>query len=444
MSSDSSDNNESAEAPFRGFGGEAIILAGGLGTRLRDTVPGLPKCMAPVAGRPFLTYIIRYLLSEGFEKFIFSLGYQHEMIEEFLNEQFPTIPVQFSVEEEPLGTGGAIQLACKKATQKNVLVVNGDTLFKVDTAELEAFHYQREAHCTLALKPMHNISRYGVVELNEDRSIKNFKEKEFYERGHINGGVYMLNVARFLEKGLPGKFSFEKDYLEKFYSNRKIYGLIQNGYFIDIGTPEDYARAQQELRQPPLNLSLIDNDWTLFLDRDGVINHEKREDYILNWREFQFYDGVKEAFQQFNNRFGKIFIVSNQRGIGKGFMTEADLASIHQHMQKQIETAGGRIDKIYYCTSTDNKHPERKPNPGMAFRAKRDYPSIDLSKSIIVGNKVSDMLFGRNAGMHTAFVKTTHPELTLPHPDIDLAFDSLSDFAKALQNSQNFTNLSPL
>jgi D-glycero-alpha-D-manno-heptose 1-phosphate guanylyltransferase len=444
MSSVSSNNNETAENSFRGFGGEAIILAGGLGTRLRDTIPGLPKCMAPVAGRPFLTYIIRYLLSEGFEKFIFSLGYQHEMIEDFLNTNFPTIPVQFSIEEEPLGTGGAIRLACEKATQKNVLVLNGDTLFKVDTAGLEAFHYQRKAHCTLALKPMHNISRYGMVELNEDHSIKSFKEKEFYERGHINGGVYMLNVSSFLEQGLPAKFSFEKDYLEKSYNNKKIYGLIQNGYFIDIGTPEDYTRAQQELKQSPLDLSLINSHWTLFLDRDGVINQEKKDDYILNWREFQFYDGVKEAFQQFSHTFGNIFIVSNQRGVGKGLMTEADLSSIHQHMQKQIETAGGRVDKIYYCTSTDNKHPERKPNPGMAFRAKRDYPSIDLSKSIIIGNKGSDMLFGRNAGMHTAFVRTTNPYLPLPHPDIDIAFDSLSDFAKALHNSQNFTTLSSL
>jgi histidinol phosphatase-like enzyme len=101
-------------------------------------------------------------------------------------------------------------------------------------------------------------------------------------------------------------------------------------------------------------------------------------------------------------------------------------------MQKQIETAGGRIDKIYYCTSTDIKDPNRKPNPGMAFLAKKDFPSIDFSKTIMVGNKPSDMLFGRHAGIYTVFVKTTNPEQPLPYPDIDLAFDSLIDFAKAL------------
>lgn len=183
---------------------------------------------------------------------------------------------------------------------------------------------------------------------------------------------------------------------------------------------------------PLLDLKAIDKNWTLFLDRDGVINHEKKENYILNWREFKFYDGVKEAFQQLNARFGKIFIVSNQRGVGKGKMTEADLSSIHQHMQKQIENAGGRIDQIYYCTSIDNDHPDRKPNSGMALQAKSEFPDIDFSKSIVIGNKPSDMLFGRNAGMHSVFVATTHPETPFPHPDIDLRFDSLPDFVKAL------------
>jgi len=424
--------NDFKESPFRGFGSEAIILAGGLGTRLRDTVPDLPKCMAPVAGQPFLSHLIRYLLSQGIERFIFSLGYKHEVIEEFLNTQYSTLNIQYSIEEEPLGTGGAIQQACKIATGKTVLVVNGDTLFKVKLGELVNFHQQNDADCTLALKPMHNFDRYGVVEINEDHSIKNFQEKKFYERGYINGGVYMLNVDQFRNDDLPDKFSFEKDYLEVFYNKRKIYGLIQNEYFIDIGIPEDYNRAQEELKQPALDLSSIDKNWTLFIDRDGVINHEKKDGYIMNWREFQFYDGVKEAFPMFSSKFGKIIIVSNQRGVGKGLMTEADLHSIHQHMLKQIETGGGRVDHIYYCTSTDNKHPDRKPNPGMALQAKKDFPYINLSRSIMVGNKPSDMLFGRNAGVHTVFVKTTNPHHLLPHPDVDLVFDSLIDFAKAL------------
>jgi D-glycero-alpha-D-manno-heptose 1-phosphate guanylyltransferase len=410
---------------------ECIILAGGLGTRLKETVPNLPKCMAPVAGKPFLFYVINYLRSQGVEKFIFSLGYK------YLNAQFSTLDFQCVVEDEPLGTGGAIQFAVTKATEKDVAIVNGDTLFKVDLHEASLFHNHNMAECTLLLKPMTNFDRYGVVETNEDNLVNSFKEKQFYKKGNINGGVYILNIGKFLDEEFPEKFSFEKDYLEKALSLpkgriRRIYGQAQDEYFIDIGIPEDYSRAQNELMQPPLYLKVIDKSWTLFIDRDGIINHEKKEEYILNWQEFNFYDDAKEALQQFSKKFGKIIIVSNQRGVGKGLMTEADLQNIHQNMKKEIEIAGGRIDGIYYCTSTDNKHPDRKPNPGMAFHAKKDFPGIDLSKSLIAGNKPSDMLFGRNTGMYSVFIATTNPETPFPHPDIDLRFKSLTDFVRAL------------
>jgi D-glycero-alpha-D-manno-heptose 1-phosphate guanylyltransferase len=411
---------------------EAIILAGGLGTRLRDAVPYLPKCMAPVAGRPFLFYVINYLRSQGIEKFIFSLGYKHEIIEEYLADQFATLDYQCVIEEEPLGTGGAILRACKKATEKNVLVTNGDTLFKINAEQLISLHHVNDAVCTLSLKPMKDFDRYGVVEIDETYTVKNFKEKQFYTTGLINGGVYALNAERFITENFPEKFSFEKDYLEIFYSQGKIYGIVDDGYFIDIGIPEDYNRAQKELQQPSLDLKAIDNNWTLFIDRDGVINHEKKDEYVLNWIDFKFYEGVNEAFSLFGKKFGKIIVITNQRGVGRQLMTEDDLTVINTNMQAAIEEAGGRIDKIYYCTSTGNKNICRKPNPGMAFLAKKDIPAIDFSRSIMVGNKPSDMLFGRNAGIYTVFVKTTNPLQPFPHPDIDLAFDSLADFAKAL------------
>lgn len=411
---------------------ESIILAGGLGTRLRDTIPDLPKCMAPVAGRPFLFHVINYLRSQGIEKFIFSLGYMHELIEKYLNDQFPTLNYECSIEEEPLGTGGAIQLAFTKATEEDVLVANGDTLFKADLHKAFFLHNHNMAECTLLLKPMTNFDRYGVVETGKDNLLKGFKEKQFYQHGNINAGLYLLNKSKFLDEEFPSKFSFEKDYLEKLFPSRRIYGLVQDVYFIDIGVPEDYNRAQKELTKPSLALNTVDNSWTLFIDRDGIINHEKKEDYILNWEEFKFYNGVKDAFHQFANKFGKIVVVSNQRGVGKKLMTEADLSDINQRMQEEIETAGGRIDKIYYCTSTDNRHPDRKPNPGMAFHARHDFPEIDLSKSIMVGNKPSDMLFGRNAGIYTIFIASTNPETAFPHPDMDLRFETLVDFAKAL------------
>lgn len=224
-----------------------IILAGGLGTRLRSVVSDLPKCMAPVNGKPFLAYVIAYFQQQGINNFIFSLGYKHQVIEAYLNKQYSSLNIQYSIEEEPLGTGGAIKKACALATEKNVLITNGDTLFKANISSLQNFHAQKNADCTLALKPMKNFDRYGVIELNDDDSIKSFNEKKYYNQGLINGGLYKLNVQSFLSESFPEKFSFETAYLEKFYSTHNMFGLVEDKYFIDIGIPEDYERANEEL-----------------------------------------------------------------------------------------------------------------------------------------------------------------------------------------------------
>lgn len=411
---------------------EAIILAGGLGTRLRGAVPDLPKCMAPVAGRPFLFYVINSLRMEGIERFVFSLGYKHEIIEEYLADQFSKLDYQCVIESEPLGTGGAIQLSCRSAEDENILIANGDTLFKVNTELLASLHFNSNADCTLALKPMKNFDRYGVVEIDAQNVITSFREKQFYDKGLINGGVYLLNRDRFLNMSLPEKFSFEKDFLEQKVTEGKIVGLAQDNYFIDIGIPEDFDRAQIELKQPPLDLSKVDKTWTLFLDRDGVINEDKVGSYIFTPEEFVFTHGLPDAFKKFAEKFRYIIVVTNQRGVGRELMTESTLQAIHQKMQAEIKSAGGKIDAIYYCTAVDNTDPRRKPNPGMIIKAKEQFTDIDLNKSIIVGNNPGDMLLGRNAGIYTVFVKTTHPEMQLPHPDIDMIFDSLADFAKAL------------
>jgi D-glycero-alpha-D-manno-heptose 1-phosphate guanylyltransferase len=411
---------------------ECIILAGGLGTRLRSAVPDLPKCMAPVNGKPFIGYVIEYLQSQGIEKFIFSLGYKSEALTDFISTQYSTLNTQFSIEEEPLGTGGAVKLACRKAFSKNITVTNGDTLFKIDINNLAAFHFMCGADCTLSLKPMKNFDRYGVVELKKDYSIQSFKEKNFYEEGLINGGLYALNIENFLSENLPEKFSFEKDYLEKFYAARRMYGVVQDEYFIDIGIPEDYKRAQVELKNNMLDLSAIDKSWTLFIDRDGVFNHEKKDGYILNVNEYIFYDEVLPVVKKLHEIFGIIIMVTNQKGIGKKLMTENDFHSISEHMLAEIKKHGGRIDKIYFAPDLDNNAINRKPNAGMALQAKKDFPEIDFSKSIMVGNKLSDMQFGRNANMYTVFLSTTNPETPFPHLLIDVRFDDLSQFTQAL------------
>ena len=185
-----------------------------------------------------------------------------------------------------------------------------------------------------------------------------------------------------------------------------------------------------------LNLSEIDKDWTLFLDRDGVINVELHLDYVKNYSEFQFMPGVPEALKTLAGLFPRIVIVTNQRGIARGLMTDDDLSDIHSRMLDEIMAKGGRIDKIYYCSAMDNADPNRKPNPGMALLAQSEIPGIDFDKSIIVGNNISDMEFGRNAGIFTVHVRTTHPDLPNPHPMIDISCADLPEFTQMLVNAQ--------
>ncbi len=414
---------------------EAIILTGGLGTRLRSVVPDLPKCMAPVAGRPFLFYVINQLRRHGITRFIFSLGYRSEIILEYLKQEFPTLNFTYSIEAEPLGTGGAIQLAAKLCEGSIAVIANGDTLYKADLKNAWELHELSGAECSLLLKPMQDFDRYGVVETNEKHIITLFREKQFYTEGSINGGLYILNTNSFLQKRYPEKFSFEKDYLEAHYDQGRFLGIKDNGYFIDIGVPEDFQKAQKELAKDPPGLKSINKEWTLLIDRDGVINLEKKNEYVLNWKEFVFYDGVPEAISLLSRIVAKIIVITNQRGVEKELMSLDDLDLIHLKMLDKIKEAGGRIDAIYFCTSLDNTHECRKPNPGMAFRAFEDHPEIDPEKTLMIGNKPSDMRFARNAGIYSVFLTTTNPEQAFPHPDIDWQFASLLDFANSLRKS---------
>ena len=222
---------------------DVVILAGGLGTRLRSVVADLPKCMAPVNGRPFLEILIDKLRAQGQGGIILSTGYLSETIEAWVRESYPDPQISIFREENPLGTGGAIRAAISLSQAEDVLVCNGDTLFDIDVAALFDFHRRMGAECSVALKPMRNFDRYGRVELGEDGWVSAFREKEFCADGLINGGVYVIRREAFLKLGLPEKFSFEEGYLAK----HKIGGMVQDAYFIDIGIPEDFARAQVEL-----------------------------------------------------------------------------------------------------------------------------------------------------------------------------------------------------
>ncbi|MBK6620947.1 MAG: HAD family hydrolase [Saprospirales bacterium] len=175
--------------------------------------------------------------------------------------------------------------------------------------------------------------------------------------------------------------------------------------------------------------SLIDSEWTLFLDRDGVLNRNIPGGYVCDWEEFEFLQGVLDAMAMLNSRFQRIFVVTNQQGVGKGLMTESDLSHIHDRMYESIRESGGRIDAIYYCPSmTYEDDFRRKPSPGMALQAKTEFPEVLFSRSIMVGDSISDMEFGHRLGMKTVFIQSEGADA--PPPELTTAvYPSLFQFA---------------
>lgn len=226
---------------------EAIILAGGMGTRLREKISDLPKPMAPVNGKPFLFYVLNWLKDYNVEKVILSTGYRSESIIDYFGKSFKGIPLEYAVEQNPLGTGGAVRFAIQKSYGDNVLVLNGDTYFPVHLDRFFMFHSRMQNHFSMGLKPMKDFSRYGSVECAGDTLIR-FNEKKFCKEGLINGGIYLINRAFFESLQLPEVFSLEADVLEKQAGSALLKCMIFDDPFIDIGIPEDYNRAGKFLK----------------------------------------------------------------------------------------------------------------------------------------------------------------------------------------------------
>jgi D-glycero-alpha-D-manno-heptose 1-phosphate guanylyltransferase len=228
---------------------DCIILAGGLGTRLQSVLPDKPKCLADINGKPFLSYLAAYISKFHFCKVVFSVGYKKEMIIDYVlshREEF-NFAFDFAEETEPLGTGGAIVNAMPYTNEDDVFVMNGDTFFAIDFDNMLHTQQTKMADCTIALKPMTHADRYGLVTTDKDDTITGFEEKKIGASGLINGGIYCLFKKSFLNIPFEKKFSFEKDYLEKHLLERDIFGYKEDAYFIDIGIPEDYQKAQTEI-----------------------------------------------------------------------------------------------------------------------------------------------------------------------------------------------------
>ena len=218
--------------------------------------------------------------------------------------------------------------------------------------------------------------------------IRRFCEKEYRDDGLINGGVYLVSRDRLDMSTLPDKFSFETEVLLPLAAEGRLQGVVQRGYFIDIGIPDDYARADAELGCD-----------TLLLDRDGTINVLRPNDYVKSWAEFDFRPDFLRLCADWANHFRHIFVVTNQRGVGRGRMTEDALSEIHRRMTAEIEKAGGRIDGIYCSTAVDDSDPRRKPNTAMWDEIRHDHPDVTSEGTLMVGDSDGDAEFARRCGI---------------------------------------------
>jgi D,D-heptose 1,7-bisphosphate phosphatase len=383
---------------------QAIILAGGFGTRLQSVVNNVPKPMADIDGLPFLAYLFTYLKNNNITDVVLSVGYLHDKIINYFGNNYLGINIKYAIENEALGTGGAI-INSLQFINKNqpVIILNGDTFLQVDYQRLIDFFHHNQSNLTLVLRNLEDASRYGTVAIDDKNLIVNFLEKNnnnsqsVSKNFLINGGIYMLNPQIFFNHNLPKKFSFEEDFLCKYISSIKSLGFISKDYFIDIGIPQDYQKAVIELPK------IIKNK-ALFLDRDGVINFDYG--YVNKIENFHFIEGIFELCLRAQNAGYLIIIITNQAGIAKGKYSENQFLDLTNWMENEFMKHKIKISKTYYCPyhkegiieKYKQDSYDRKPNPGMLLKAIKEF-NIDSQKSIIIGDQESDIKAGELANI---------------------------------------------
>lgn len=375
---------------------QCVILLGGFGTRLGELTKSVPKPLLPVGDEPFVAILVREAVRKGFTNILFLAGFRSEQVIALAKQLETTyqgkVRFDVSVEPEPLGTGGAVAFAGDLLAD-SFLLINGDTWFDFNWLDLEAG--TSTSLSSLAMRRVAVADRYETLELGEQEHIR-----RIVPRGQgqtdclINGGVYRLNKSDFAR--FNGRFSLEDDLLPHLVERACLKAREYDGYFIDIGVPETYARAQSEIgarqRRP-----------ALFLDRDGVINEDCG--YVGSRDRVRWIDGAAEAIRLANDLGWYVFVVTNQAGVARGYYTEQDVLALHDWMARELRMSGATIDDWRYCPfhpdgtvpQYQGLHPWRKPAPGMLTDLASTWP-VDMANSIMIGDKGIDVEAARAAG----------------------------------------------
>lgn len=372
---------------------QCVILAGGPGTRLGPLTRDCPKPMLEVGGRPFLEHLISHFGRFGFDRFLILAGYRVDVIDEHFADD-PAIEIL--AEPEPLGTGGALRFA-EQRLDPEFLMVNGDSLFDFNVLDLIRSAVSTKPLATLALRIIPDASRYGVVELGEQGRVIAMRERpERDGEGLVNGGIYWMR-RDMVASIPPGMVSLERDIFPQLAAAGRIQGRTYDGFFLDIGVPDDFQRAQSlfPLQRP-----------ALFFDRDGVLNYDDGHTHRIE--DFRWMPGAKESIRRLNDAGWLVFVVTNQAGVARGLYDEAQVQALHRWMNTDLAYVGAHIDDFRYCPHHVDATVEtyrrdcawRKPNPGMLLDLMGTWP-VDRSRSLLVGDKRSDTEAAGAAGIRS-------------------------------------------
>jgi D-glycero-D-manno-heptose 1,7-bisphosphate phosphatase len=373
---------------------QAIILAGGIGSRLGDLTADTPKPALDVAGRPFLAYLLWNLKRHGIFRVLLSVGYLADRIMKVMGDGSALgVDITYVVEAERLGTGGGLRNAAKHLDNE-FLVLNGDTLFDFNYHDLP-LHLDTDCLGVMALRRVEDVSRYGSARVENDK-ILSFDEKSGTGPGFISGGVYLLRKA--VLNLLPeGASSIEHDLFPQLAKGRQLAGAVYDGYFLDIGLQVTLAAAQTEL--PAWQKKPV-----AFFDRDGVLNLDRG--YVHKPEDFNWQPDAREAVKLLNDSGYLVMLVTNQSGIGRGYYDESTFHSLTVWIQEQLSERGAHLDDVFFCPH----HPTaglgkflcdcdcRKPNSGMIDQACATW-EINMTRSFVVGDSENDMDLAKAAGI---------------------------------------------
>jgi D,D-heptose 1,7-bisphosphate phosphatase len=404
----------------------AMILAGGLGTRLRAVVSDRPKVLAPVAERRFLAYLLDQLADADFLDVVICTGYLGEQVREAFGERWRRLRLVYSQEPQPLGTAGALRLALDQVKAPRAIVVNGDSFCDVDFHSLTEFHRANHADATLTITKTPDANRFGSVEVGEAGEVKSFSEKGRAAADWINAGIYIIEREMIASIPIATQVSLERDCFPK-WTEKRLLSHPNNGRFLDIGTPESFQAAQSffmpadcDGRRP-----------YAVLDRDGTINVERH--YLSDPDQLELLPGAVEGMRKLRAHGFGLVVISNQAGIGRGYITGHQLEAIHERLRNLLGAQDLALDGIYFCPHLPEEGCTcRKPEIGLVRQAAADL-GFDPSLCFVVGDKRCDIDMGARLRATTLLVRTGYGNQALVEGVTpDHIVDNLSDAADVI------------